>query len=68
MKNYSIIRVGKEYIVQADDQRILKTTSRRKAARFILEASALLDLQRPAQLVPEAGSAPTISCEPQEVS
>ena len=33
MKKYSIIRVGNEYVVQADDKSILKTTSKRKAAR-----------------------------------
>ncbi len=43
MKNYSIIRVGNEYVVQADDKSILKTTSKRKAARCISEATALLD-------------------------
>ena len=53
MKNYSIIRVGNEYVVQADDKSILKTTSKRKAARFITEATALLDLQPAPPLSPE---------------
>ena len=68
MKNYSIIRVGNEYVVQADDKSILKTTSKRKAARFITEATALLDLQAP-PLAPEADAdaEPSITCDPSEV-
>ena len=70
MKNYSIIRIGNEYVVQADDKSILKTTSKRKAARFITEATALLDLQPAPPLAPEAdaGAEPSITCDPSEVS
>jgi hypothetical protein len=70
MKNYSIIRVGNEYVVQADDKSILKTTSKRKAARFITEATALLDLQPAPPLAPEADAdaEPSITCDPSEVS
>jgi hypothetical protein len=68
MKNYSIIRVGNEYVVQADDKSILKTTSKRKAARFITEATALLDLQAAPPLSPENDTEPSITCDPSEVS
>ena len=68
MKSYSIIRVGNEYVVQADDKSILKTTSKRKAARFITEAAALLDLQPAPPLSPEIDAEPSISCDPSEVS
>jgi hypothetical protein len=67
MKNYSIIRVGNEYVVQADDKSILKTTSKRKAARFITEATALLDLQPAPPLSPENDAEPSIACDPSEV-
>jgi hypothetical protein len=44
MKNYSIIRVGKEYVVQADEKSILKIASRRRAARLVNDAAELLEL------------------------
>jgi hypothetical protein len=67
MKNYSIIRVGNEYVVQADDKSILKTTSKRKAARFISEAAALLDSQPSPPVSPESDVESSISCDPSEV-
>jgi hypothetical protein len=45
MKNYSIVRIGHEYIVRADEESILKVNSRRRAARLVSEASELLDMQ-----------------------
>lgn len=45
LTHYSIRKLGGEYIVLADDQSILKFTSRRKAAKLILEASELLSVQ-----------------------
>ena len=42
MKDYSIIRVGHEYIVQADEKSILKITSRRRAAKLVTQAADLL--------------------------
>ena len=36
---------GCEYVVLADDQSILTFTSRRKAAKFVAEASELLSVQ-----------------------
>jgi hypothetical protein len=67
MKKYSIIRVGNEYVVQADDKSILKTTSKRKAARFISEAMALLDSQPSPPLSPESDAESSITCDPSEV-
>jgi hypothetical protein len=68
MKKYSIIRVGNEYVVQADDKSILKTTSKRKAARFVSEATALLDSQPSPPLAPESDAESSITCDPSEVS
>ena len=45
MKNYSIVRVGHEYIVRADEENVLKVGSRRRAARLVTHASELLDMQ-----------------------
>lgn len=45
LTHYSIRKLGDEYVVLADDQSILKFTSRRKAAKLILEASELLSVQ-----------------------
>jgi hypothetical protein len=45
MKNYSIVRVGHEYIVRADEESILKVSSRRRAAKLVTDASELLDMQ-----------------------
>jgi hypothetical protein len=45
MKNYSIVRIGNEYVVQADDKSVLKVASRRRAARLINNAAELLNSQ-----------------------
>ena len=42
MKNYSIVRVGDEYVVQAGEARSLKVASRRQAAKLVTEAAELL--------------------------
>ena len=47
MKNYSIVRIGNEYVVQADEKSVLKVASRRRAARLVSDAEELLDAQRP---------------------
>jgi hypothetical protein len=54
MKNYSIVRIGDEYIVQADEKSILKITSRRRAARPVTEAADLLLAQPATPPSPEA--------------
>jgi hypothetical protein len=42
MKNYSIVRIGNAYVVQADEKGILKIASRRRAARLVSDAAELL--------------------------
>ena len=52
MNTYSIARIGSEYVVLADEQRVLKVASRRKAAKLVVDAAELLSeqsLPRPAQ-------------------
>jgi hypothetical protein len=38
MTNYSIVRVGDEYVVRADDKSVLKLASRRRAAQLVADA------------------------------
>jgi len=45
MSNYSIMKVGSEYVVLADEQRVLKVASRRKAAQLVVSAAELLAVQ-----------------------
>ena len=45
MARYSIRKVGGEYVVLVDDQRILKFTSRRKAEKLVADAAELLSVQ-----------------------
>ena len=54
MKNYSIVRIGNEYVVQADAQSVLKIASRRRAARLVTSATELMDSQ-PATPMPSDG-------------
>ena len=73
MKNYSIVRIGNEYVVQAGDKSVLKVASRRKAARLVTDAAELLHAQpaAPEPLAPQPAQAhaePSISCDPSEVS
>jgi hypothetical protein len=60
MNNYSIVRVGHEYVVRADKQSILKVASRRRAARLVTSAAELLDMQ----LQLESSSDPSMSDAP----
>jgi hypothetical protein len=60
MKNYSILRVGNEYVVQADEKSILKITSRRRAARTVNDAAELMD----SQPKPQADAEPLIERDP----
>jgi hypothetical protein len=55
MKNYSIVRIGNEYVVQADEKSVLKIASRRRAARLVNEAAELLD-SHPAEPLSSAPS------------
>jgi len=43
MKNYSIVRVGDDYIVRAGNKNVLKVASRRRAAQIVTDAAELLD-------------------------
>jgi hypothetical protein len=45
MNNYSIVKIGSEYVVLADEQRVLKVGSRRRAAQLVVSAAELLALQ-----------------------
>jgi hypothetical protein len=60
MKNYSIVRIGNDYIVQADDQSILKIASRRRAVKLITDAAELLDSHSP----PGTQAEPSNACDP----
>ena len=43
MTSYSMIKVGNDYVVQANDKCILRVGSRRRAAQLISEATDLLN-------------------------
>jgi hypothetical protein len=68
VKNYSMVRIGDEYVVRADEKSILKVASRRRAARLITEAAELLSSRPLPQLPPQATVAPSIERDPSEVS
>lgn len=71
MKNYSIVRIGNEYVVQAGENSILKVASRRKAARLITDAAGLLDSPTAPQTPPEVETGSSVVVidipDPQEV-
>jgi hypothetical protein len=62
MKNYSIVRIGNEYVVQVDQKSVLKVASRRKAAKLVSDAVELLHSHSAPSLVPQAE--PSIACDP----
>jgi hypothetical protein len=62
MKNYSIVRVGNDYVVQVGETRVLKTGSRRMALRLIAEASELLGPSAALQ-IPQAEAVPSSACD-----
>jgi hypothetical protein len=64
MKNYSIVRIGNEYVVQADEKSVLKIASRRRAARLVNEAAELLDSQPAEPLSADVGAEPSIDRDP----
>ena len=68
MKNYSIVRIGHEYIVQADAQSVLKVASRRRAKRLVSRAAELLDAELHPQIRPMAAAVLSIERDPSEVS
>jgi hypothetical protein len=59
MKSYSIVRIGDDYVVQAEEQSILKVGSRRRAAQLVTDAAELLNAQLQPAAEPEpAGAEP----------
>jgi hypothetical protein len=60
VKNYSIVRIGHEYVVQADAKSILKVASRRRAARLVSDATELLEAELLPQIPLPAPGAPSI--------
>ena len=64
MKNYSIVRVGHEYVVQADAKSILKVASRRRAARLVSDAAELMEAQPLPPMPLQAPAAPSIDHDP----
>ena len=67
MKNYTIVRIGNEYVVRANEKSILKIASRRRAERTITDAAELLDSQAAPPLSPEAPAEPSIT-PPSEIA
>ena len=67
MKNYSIVRIGNEYIVRANEKSVLKVASRRKATRLVTDAAGLLDSQLAPALSPEAQAEPSIARDRSEL-
>jgi hypothetical protein len=63
MKNYSIVRIGNEYVVLAGDKRVLKVASRRRAVQLVTDAAELLNSPPP----PQADAEPSIACDRSEV-
>jgi hypothetical protein len=64
VKNYSIVRIGHEYVVQAGEKSILKVASRRKAAQLVTSAAELLGSQGALQAPPETPAEPSIDPDP----
>jgi hypothetical protein len=67
MKNYTIVRIGNEYVVRANEKSILKIASRRRAERTVTDAAELLDSQAAPPLSPEAPVEP-ITRDPSEIA
>lgn len=70
MKDYSIVRIGNEYVVQAGEKSVLKIGSRRRAAKLVNDAAGLLERGPAASTADEPSIARDISVipEPPEVS
>ncbi|MEO6842614.1 MAG: hypothetical protein ABI192_17850 [Bradyrhizobium sp.] len=68
MKNYSMVRIGDEYVVRADEKSILKVASRRRAARLMTDAAELLSSQQLPEIPSQAAAESSIERDPPEVS
>jgi hypothetical protein len=64
MKNYTIVRIGNEYVVQADEKSVLKIASRRRAARLVTDATELLDSQEAPPLSAAIDAEPSLDRDP----
>ncbi|MCP3394717.1 hypothetical protein NLM27_38850 [Bradyrhizobium sp. CCGB12] len=67
MTSYSLIKVGNDYVVQADDKCILKVGSRRRAAQLISEATDLLNALAAAESPEKPVEAPSLAREAPEL-
>ena len=59
MKSYSIVRIGDDYVVQAEEQSVLKVASRRRAAQLVSDAAELLNAQLQPAAEPATSDAET---------
>ncbi len=64
MNNYSIVRIGNEYVVRVNEKSVLKIASRRRAVRLVTDAVELLDLQTASLTSPEVRAQPSITRDP----
>jgi hypothetical protein len=64
MKNYTIVRIGNEYVVQAHEKSVLKIASRRRAERTVTDAAELMDSQPAPPLSQDAPDQPLIAPDP----
>nr|GAJ31147.1 hypothetical protein BDOA9_0103220 [Bradyrhizobium sp. DOA9] len=67
MTSYSMIKVGNDYVVQANDKCILKVGSRRKAAQLISDATDLLNALTFVESPDIAPEAPSLAREAPEL-
>jgi hypothetical protein len=63
MKNYTIVRIGNEYVVQAHEKSVLKIASRRRAERTVTDAAELMDSQPAPPMSQDASDQPSIACD-----
>ena len=64
MKSYSIVRIGDDYVVQAEEQSVLKVASRRRAAQLVSDAAELLNAQlQPAAEAESSDAEPVLPVE-----
>ncbi len=67
MTSYSMIKVGNDYVVQANDKCILKVSSRRRAAQLISDATDLLNALAVVESPDIAPEAPSLAREATEL-
>jgi hypothetical protein len=63
VKNYTIVRIGHEYVVQADAKSILKVGSRRRAARLVSDAAGLMAAELLPLIPLQPPAASSIECD-----